>query len=228
MLGQIPYGSLLYNFPKRFRKSRRKARRGRTPRGFTSRVKAIISKQSETKIIDNAVSTNPIAGTSTVDFISGCAIGDTISSREGHVIHITSVEIRLDFRADPNVTVDSHIRVLLVRQNNNSEGVAPFITDVLASDDTNGLPNIANRGDYTVYMDRTMLVPQNDLTANSAVKLINFKQVFNVPKRATYDGDTAAITDSEAGHFYLMFMCDRASPDQGNFSGNVRVSFKDL
>ncbi len=204
----------------------RTARR-RTP-NFTKKVKQIISGQSETKYLDQTVSSStPISGTSEILNITLVAQGDTEITRDGDEIYINSLECSGYLTADADETIDTTARLIIFRQVTNCEGTAPIIGDLLESDNIIALRNMDNRGEYKVYMDRFIILKHFDIGSQPRSRIKYYKN-FKSPLKCSFDGTGAGIANAEKGHLFIALITGSANTFQPVWDFNIRVKFKDM
>ncbi len=225
-------------FPRRIRSAFRRARAtpqpnpftqmGRRPQTFGARVKKIINRSKELKFVETDTSTNtPIGGTGLVILISGIAEGDTSLTRDGEVAEIASIELKVKLQGDADAIAGSENRIILVRAVKNIEGVLPSIDEVLATDSTFSFPDQDSRGDFKIYLDRTVLQQSPNVATHTRISYFEYYKRFKTPLKITFDGANATIADAERGHWFIILLTNVGTGLQPTFRVASRIRFID-
>ncbi len=216
--------------PKSYNTRAARLRRRRTQKvSFTRRVKRIISSSLETKYMDTTVASSaPIAGTSLIVPISLISTGESDTKRESDAINIHSIQIRGVLLQDiDNASATTIYKIHLFRQNSNTEGVLPIVTDLFIGDAIYNLRSTDAQKDYSILNTFTF-VNDCDFTTQLKTRMINYYHRFTNPKKATYVSGADNIGDTEYGQWFLMLQTNAIQTKQPVLTLKVRLTFKDI
>ncbi len=200
----------------------------RRPQTFGARVKKIINRSKELKFKDlDTNSSAPIGGTGLVVLISGIAEGDDSLTRDGEIAEIASIELKVKIQGDPDAILGGDSRILLVRAVKNVEGVLPTIGEILESDSSFAYPNQNNRGDFKIFLDRTVIQQAPDRATTAKLSYFEYFKRFTTPLKLTWDGGGATIADTERGHWFIVLLSNLGTGLQPTWRVNSRIRFID-
>lgn len=199
---------------------------------FKQRVKRIISSADESKFKDtNIVDSVPIAGTGTVELLTGIAQGDGENQRDGLQVKLTSIEMKYLVTSNAIAsTNDTVVRILIVRTKNNQFGALLALASVLKTDSVTSLRAASDGSDMQqikVYMDRTFVIPRTltDVLPQSVYGQF-YKSLGGL--KCSYDGTGAITADTTQGHLYLLRLTNRAAGVQPGWEVQIRTRFKEM
>jgi len=194
-------------------------------------VKRILRESGEMKYHDVIISnTTAVAGTSFLQHLTDIDEGDGNDERTAESIFIHSIRIYGSIQGDADALLDTSCRMVLFRANENLEGAAPAITDVLTADDINAIGQIDNRGDFTTFLNARSILPVRDSTTGSIIPRghIEYFKKLKKPYKCHYDGTGAGIADAERGHWFLLLMTNQANTYQPGWEMRIRIRYKEL
>lgn len=188
-----------------------------------------VQNSAELKMHDIEVTGTASSGSS-FQLLTGIAEGDTAYTRTGDEIVATSLRGVLKLVTDTN---RSHItcRVLIVRDLL-SQGVAPFVTDVLNNDNITSLIMApyrrSSRKRYKILYDRLMTFNTAAFEAtNTYVPVERVKKIrIKMHSKIIYKGTGITIADAETNSIYVTVISDYSS-DFPNYIFGSRLYFKD-
>lgn len=171
--------------------------------------------------------------TTKLSFFSGITQGDTFSTREGNHIRVYEVDVRFvlnfSYAAASNTSGSScPVRCLIVKRANAS-GVAPAVTDVLATTDYYSGYNTTNvPARFNILRDWTAIIKQ-DLYVSATTtnvrqtyrKLIKFKDGLPID----FSGTAGTYADIQRNNVFLIVV--PAADECVAFAGSVTVHFTD-
>ena len=195
-------------------------------------AKKVTLSTEEPRYADVSISgTTPIAGTSLITLLSGIAQGDDFNERDGDQIHLNSIQIKgyIQDTATATSSVDTIVRIILVRQLGDCEGAAPAMTDILTADAVENLRNFFLRGEYKVYYDKVHVIRASDDYVTDLVehvRTIKYYKRFKRPKKLTYKGAASGIATCRRGHFFLITMTNQANTYQPTWDLKARLIFR--
>ncbi len=212
---------------------RRRKRRARSVT-FSSRVKRVMASQQEKKYhaTSFAAFDTPVAGTSSVAYLTGIAQGDDVDERLGNEVRLTKIRIEGSVATDPTAVADTQYRMILVQAKTNIEGVAPTIIELLQTDSPDSLKELVSirNHDFKFLWDHKFVIREYRAAVAGRISRVNIMYVHgfkNGGLKLTYDANTAAITDAEKNHMFLILMTNQANTFQPKFTGTVRITFQD-
>lgn len=200
---------------------------------LASKVASLINVEKKFK--DTGVLGNVLTPTPQIDLITGIPQGVTVSQREGNSCSMKSIYLRYKLSAGPQSTTPCNVRIMMVHDKNNNNGVAPTAAEILQNF---GAENILthnqtnNKERFKVLMDKLY---QIDNTAGIAgtckTKYFRFGTVDNkvsppriYEHKLTWGGTGSG--DTQTGHVYMLYFTDAAS-QQPSFFYNARIKYVD-
>jgi len=178
--------------------------------GFRSRAPVLAPRgalAAEMHYFDQTMGTADLTTTPQLSLLNGMAQGPDIDERLGNKIVMKSIEIKLAISneaSNPAFKTYGHFMVVYDRQSN---GVAPNVTDVIAST-VNGMKNIGNRDRFLILKDWMMDLNTFGSAATGVTNLNWYKHVFINLKglQTTYNGAAAGIGTITTGALYVYRM----------------------
>lgn len=168
--------------------------------------------------------------TGTVTLISGVANGADFTERIGRKILMKSIYVKgFIFNID-NTTSPSLCRLILV-YDNQTNGAAPAITDILKQSFSESQLNLNNRDRFKIISDKTWVlggvsdVIQQSIAGSPTVgkvkiyKKCNYEEVFN--------GITNAVGSIATGAVWMVTIGNVGANAGGNFTLTTRIRFID-
>lgn len=157
--------------------------------------------------------------------LTGIQQGDRSLDREGLVIRIHSLWVKMVIASNTTTNANQLIRVMIFRDNNNdNDTTAPAVSgDLLEGTNVLDFREHRIKGRYTVYYDKIVnLNPK--ITGIGITHYKEYYKKFKMAPRCYYTNTTAA--DISKGQLYIMFLGNSAS-NQATVSYKARVKFTD-
>ncbi len=202
-------------------------RRGRSYKGVDKKFLKNYLTLTESKFIDTAITETPIAGTSDVVDINVVGIGDTDSLRDGENLLVTSVQYNIHCTADANITKGTICRLLLVLKRD-VRGATVTIPNLFVSDTIISMRQVQNSKNFKILSAKNFVIQPPDIAGDQKVVMIRFYKKFKVPIKVKYLSTAATIAGIDRNSLHLIFMTDATATFLPSFSGQVRVTFKDI
>ncbi len=178
----------------------------------------------EYKFIKFDVSQTPAAGSPIVMSITAIGQGDTKSTRAGTIVRAKSVEIGGSVVMHASAA-DTKFRIMLLRDNINSDGALPGVTDLfdaiadMEAFEPHGAQDLV-RDRFTIYWDKKIILDQSN---GPVTRVLHFYKSLN--HRVTFSG--AAGTDEGPGMLYLAVCSDEAT-NAPTVTGHSLVRYTDV
>ncbi len=213
-----------------FRRNRRRGRRG----AKSIAIKALrevnkIKSNIETKFLVTPINfTSILAGTPQVLQLTDINTGDTVSSRDGNMISLKSVNIRGIMGVnDPTGTAENEVFRLLLFIDKEGEVVRTDLDELLETQTAiNGLRDPVHMGDFRVIMDKLITTQNLSLSTNVSFRSFQVFKRFKRPIKVRYL-DTVG-TNPEANQLYFATMVhNNAAASSTTFVGRCIVKFTD-
>lgn len=207
------------------------ARKRRKPRGMTkARVLEIVSEHAETKFKDTAINdSSSFSGSSEWFLLSGIAEGAGDDERIGTDVDITSVQIQGHILDDlDQATINTVVRIVLVKWNEDSEHLPPVVTDLFVTDSIHGLRNVDKINNFKVIKNYKKALPKSSNVTMQTLNTFKFYKRFKTPIRVSFDDDTDAVGSTVSNHLWLLLMSTGADTEGALFALNTRINFKDI
>jgi hypothetical protein len=140
-------------------------------------------------------------GTGAVFLLNGIAPGYAIDQRLGRTIILDSISFRILDQVTPTTGLDQYHRILLV-EDHQPNGAAPALTDILDSNSTVSMPNLANRARFRIIydlLDKLNASTEPDSNKSFVVPRLplNLRVVFNA-------GTAGTVADIVTNSLYLL------------------------
>jgi len=168
--------------------------------------------------------------TGSVTLLNGVATGTDFTDRIGRKIIMRSLYIQGYVAAIDN-TVSPNISRLIVVYDNQSNGAAPAVLDVLKQASSISQINLNNRDRFKILVNKTFPIAVIDNTATQALAgspTIHKVKIFKkLRHEALFNGTTAAIGSIATGSIYMITIGNTAANTGGNFNLSSRVRFED-
>jgi len=205
------------------------ATRGFRPLGLRS--------TGERKVIDVASSTYQVNSTGSFTLLNACVQGSDYSNRIGRKIVVKSVYIRglvYPEAATGSAPVIQCRMILLV--DNQPNGSAPAVTDVLNTGTATSQLNLNNRDRFKIIRDQTFVLGPQTWVAGPLISVSGSPSVHDVNCFAKINletiynaGNAGTIADINSGALYMLWIGSTvaASPGDGNAQVSSRVRFVD-
>lgn len=169
-------------------------------------------------------------GETDTQVFSAVAQGSATNQRIGRRILIKSIQLRASIRNEAAANIND-VRLLLV-YDKQANGTDLSMTDVLQTQETEGLYKLENAKRFVILWDKVYVLqglPVSPAT-DSVGKSIDFYKKVNLEQ--IYKGTGATAADVATGSLYLMAICDTPSALPGSsvqaiWSGNLRVRYVD-
>jgi len=157
--------------------------------------------------------------------------GDTVNSRDGALIEVSSLQIRGEATAVYAASAQGNAHAFLyIVQDRQCNGAAAAVTDVVTSSDlSQALPNVPNQ--YRFKVLRKIPLDFNagagvTTAYNNVTKLVDEYIRFKRPVWVRYTASTGAITDVTGNNLFLLAGTGLAALDDGiSFVGQARIRF---
>ena len=156
---------------------------------------------------------------------TGVAEGDTSNTRDGEVIGITDIEIRLQIQTASAIDNMAGLRYVLI-QDKQANGLTFTVNDVWTSNnEITSVRDWAFASRFRILWDSAFSVQEftsnaTTFTGRTVVKRLHYSR----PLKVQYTGGSSAVSDISSGSIYLAYLSDRASnqPDQ---QGRAQIRF---
>lgn len=205
------------------------ATRGFRPLGLRS--------TGEKKVIDVAVANYSVDTTGSITLLNGCTQGSDYDERVGRKIVNRSVYIRgyVTPTLTANVTSPPQLCRMILFIDNQPNGAAPAVTDVLNTANSTSQLNLNNRDRFKILRDETFPLgfvlgnAGGDITAGdmtvadcNVYKKLAVETIFNA-------GNAGTIGDINSGAIYMMWIGSQvAGPGNGAVATvSARIRFMD-
>jgi len=183
---------------------------------------------SEAKVKDVDPASYNTDTTGTITLMNGIATGSDFTDRIGRKILMKSIYIRGVFRMEGTNALSTLSRLLLV-YDMQTNGVAPAITDILKSANSQSQLNLNNRDRFKILMDKQVAIGGQDIAAGgygspTTVALKKFKKC---RLETIYGGTLSTVGSINTGALWLISIGDQAAGSAAEFAGSIRVRFID-
>jgi len=184
----------------------------------------------ELKTID--VDPATYAGNTTPDItlLNGVATGTDFTQRIGRKIVMKSLYLRGYVESKDTTTTNCLWRTLIV-YDNQSNGAAPIITDILKSSNVTSHVNLDNRDRFKILFDREFALAPIDTTATQsycgAPTILKFKKYLRLNHEVLFNGTAATVGSIATGSIYMVNFSDVAAATGGSAVIATRIRFSD-
>jgi len=184
----------------------------------------------ERKTIDLAPAAKVMDTTGTVTLLNGVATGADFTERIGRKIFMKSIYLTgIIFGVDDHIN-DTLCRILVV-YDNQSNGAAPVMTDILKTSTSASQLNLDNRDRFKVIIDKRWCLARRDNTATQAfagAPSCHVVKIFRrLNKEVLFNGTTNAVGSIATGSLYLLTIGNSAAGTGGTSELSARVRFID-
>jgi len=186
---------------------------------------------TEKKTVDvDPVSVN-VTSTATFNLLNGIATGTDFTDRIGRKVNLKSLFIRYNVGPEDQTVTDNLVRILVV-YDNQTNGAAPIIGDVLKSANSLSQLNLNNRDRFKVLWDKEIQLTFASNTATVAVSFgqngycgKKFKSLRNL--EMIFGGTAATVASIQTGSIYLITIGSATAGAASTFSFSSRIRFVD-
>jgi len=176
----------------------------------------------ETGYVDNAVITNPINSTGTVDLIFTCAQGTAVTQRVGKRIFTKSIQWRGVLSADTTTTTSAGTWIIVYDRR--PTGALPALTDIIKSASPFAMNNDDNSGRFQIVHRRDFVVLGNTATPTTGQEVLTENGFIKFRRQIDYkSAGTGAIGDIEMGALYLVTVGQTAA---GTADAGITIIFR--
>ncbi len=202
---------------------RRKAapRRGRKTRGYFSVRKNLTYGQVGRKVINDVARLKSLINTEFKSFdqeatvsqsttpsvilLNGAVKGDTLSTRDGRVVRLKSLQYSFFFTMNTSAT-SSHVRLIFFIDKQPS-GVAPIVAQLLDTQSVVSFRNLDNRKRFVILKDFVVTLSNVGATKNAYrdhYRDLDMRTIYN-------DANLGTIFDIESNALYLIMFSNEAT-----------------
>lgn len=185
----------------------------------------------ERKVIDVDPASYAFDTTGSVTLLNGVATGTDFTDRIGRKIIIKSLYLRGIIQPVDNNTGNTLCRMIIV-YDNQANGVAPAITDVLKSASPVAQLNMNNRDRFKILVDKQWgLAVISDAASQSVAgspTVFSFKKYKKCNLETLFNGTTNAIGSIATGSIYMITVGNQAVGNGGTGSISSRIRFADM
>lgn len=180
----------------------------------------------EMKFLDTNVAAQDMSSGPTINLVNGIAQGTDYNNRVGRRFLMKKIQINLEINPGVAQTVAEQGRVLVV-YDNQSNGAAPAIGDILSISSTTSFMNLNNRDRFKVIWDKRYKCPVVAATNNS--EFIQIDQYFRkCALEVTNSGTGATVGSIATGGLYVIGLSDGNTATQvPTISFNCRIRYQD-
>ena len=206
---------MMYNYTKNNR------RRRKPKKSLVSKVIRKIENRAERKFASILETTNTVTNAPSVPLahLTGIAVGDTASTRDGNEIRVKSINLRYLVEANA-AAVNSHVRVVLVRMKQTIADTAPDWNDIFEEDSVVSQKDHRLAQRFTILYDRT-----HSLSGSKGPTCFSYKWYKSCDLKVKFNDGTSS--DYEAGQIFL-FACGSEATNQPAMIFTTRMSYVDL
>lgn len=184
----------------------------------------------ELKSVDVDVATYVADTTGTVTLLNGVAAGTDFTDRIGRKIVMKSLYVSGILKNVDSISGPALCRLLIV-YDNQANGAAPVITDVIKTINGVAMINLNNRDRFRIVYDKKYALGGLDNTATQAYSTgsgqFHIKLFRKLNLETLFSGTTAAIGSFATGSLYMLTCSDQAAGAGGIFKLCTRVRFID-
>lgn len=193
--------------------------------GSRQRVRA-----SELNTVDVDEATYVADTTGSVTLLNGVAQGDDFTNRTGRKMTMKSLYIRGLVKNVDSVSGPNLARMIIV-YDNQTNGAAPVITDILKAASSTSQINLNNRDRFRILCDQQYAIGAIDNTATQAYAagpiVFDFKLYKKLNLETIFGGTTAAVASINTGSLYMITIGDQAAGAGSLFKLTTRIRFLD-
>lgn len=175
------------------------------------------------------------ASTSTATFLllNGAGKGDNLNDREGLVTTLRRLDCRFGLYPQDDTTVDTRVTCFIV-WDNQPNGVAPTITQILSSSDPFDFVNLDNRARFRILrrwsgvINKRSNVATQTFAAEKQQIMINWHMGWKAGELVTHfnaAGNAGTIADIQNGALYFVSISNQAAGDCPVVAGKIRCRF---
>lgn len=168
--------------------------------------------------------------TGSVTLLSGVATGTDFTDRIGRKIIMKSIYVKGFLFNIDNTTNPSLCRLILV-YDNQTNGAAPVIGDILKQSFSESQLNLNNRDRFKIIADKTYVLGGIDTTATQAIAGSPTVGKVKIYKKCSYEevfnGTTAAVGSIATGAVWLITIGNVGVNTGGEFTLTSRIRFID-
>lgn len=179
----------------------------------------------EWKTHDKTQAAVVISNAGTLYSLTEIAQGDRSLDREGLVINIQSLWLKILLSSSTAHAASHEIRLIIFRDNGNENGgtVPTIAGDLLEAAGVLDFTDHQTKSRYKILYDKFIIINPSQSTVQKTI-LKKYYKKFNRPKKCFYTNTTAA--DEGKGQLYLMAMSNTAT-NQPTIAFRSRVKFTD-
>jgi len=186
---------------------------------------------TEKKTVDVDPTALVITTTPTFNLLNGIATGTDFTDRIGRKVALKSLYMRWNLTAEDQTVTDNLARILIV-YDNQTNGAAPIIGDILKSSNPLSQLNLNNRDRFKILYDKTI---QMAFAANTATQAVSFGQNAYCGKKfkslrnteMIFGGTAATVASIQTGSIYLVTIGSAVSPASSSLGFSTRIRFVD-
>lgn len=210
---------------------KRSWKKKRFERSVARIAKKACVKEAELKVIDTDINeTDAYVGNSTLTLLTGVALGDNYTDREGVKIKLNSINcnLRVTDIESANAIGDVYVRIMIVLVRE-TDGADPAITDILEVDHPTSQRNWLLKDKFIVISDKRFVLPKHDTVSHTSKRIYKYYRKFKPwGINTTFKDTTALVASTQSNHLYLVLMNDAANTDDPPYYGEVRVTYTDV
>lgn len=179
--------------------------------GFYGQWNRPVTAKPELKVIDIALTNQTVAAAGNVILLNGVATGTDFTSRIGRKIVLKSLLLRANsyYTAAVSTQVGDNVRVMVVCDNQ-ANGAAPAVTDILVAADPVSPMNLNNRDRFRVLMDKVInhagAVFAAGALTNGSPSMRSIKKYIKLNMESIYSGTGATVGSLASGALYLVLI----------------------
>ena len=190
--------------------------------------------RNELKTIDTGPTTTNVTSTATLTLLNGVATGTDYTNRIGRKIRMRNLYIRYWMAPEDNTCNDNVVRCMIV-YDNQTNGAAPNITDILNSSSVVEQLNLNNRDRFKVLWDKLFILGAVSNIATQAFSnghnTYSGKKFIKLPLKgameALFGGTGSTVGSIQTGSIYLVLLAVATAGGSANFQYTTRIRFED-
>lgn len=184
------------------------------------------TKFAEKKVVDVAPSSFAADTTGSVTLLNGVATGTDFNNRIGRKTVLRSLNIIGHLIPQDSAVANTLCRLIVV-YDQQPNGAAPAITDVLDTADSRSQLNLNNRDRFKVLVNHMVALSDNaaNQVGSPSTSLVSIYRKINMETIFSGTGATAASIAS--GALFMITVGDNVAGAGYNFSVSTRVRFED-
>jgi len=173
----------------------------------------------ELKTIDSgSLSAGIISSSGSLALLNGVATGDDYNTRDGRVIQLESINLKVYgfLNTTTSVSTGDFFRVMII-YDEQTNGVAPTLADILQSSDFAAPNNLNNRKRFTTLYNTTTSIPPYTMTAgaltNGSPEPTMDEIYLDLGLSTVFSGTGATVASIATGSIYLLMLTQFSSVD---------------